>query len=100
MCYFFFKRSANGIIDFDILDYEGVDGVTDTNKSSSSSYASTRQCPKCNGKGRFNWDGQSFLSAAEMPQCDLCGGTGKLRGSSRRNRSSLPSETTRQILKD
>ena len=71
MSYFFFKRSANGVIDWidtevdeeDILynSVRGRDGAID--------------CPKCAGTGKFTWDADD-PSSSDL--CEICNGTGKI----------------------
>lgn len=90
MSYFFFKRSANGVIDWIDTEVDEEDILYN-----SSGAAADTNCPKCAGTGRFSWDDDDPSSASS---CKLCDGTGKVDGSSmvmrRAARLRLPGATS------
>ena len=87
MSYFFFKRTANGISEWEDDDDEedmsprDNDGDTETSLGKES-----RRCPQCNGRGKFEFDGNTDSA----PMCDLCGGSGSIIRSVRAKTLGLP----------
>jgi len=75
MSYFFFKRTANGIIDFDedddVIDDDDNNTNDDDDELFSRDANNNVRCPKCDGSGKFSW-------GTTMDQCDLCYGSGTL----------------------
>ena len=73
MSYFFFKRTANGIIDFDEDDdvIDDDDNTNDDDELFPRDANNNLRCPKCDGSGKFSWGNT-------MDQCDLCYGSGTL----------------------
>mmetsp|Transcript_18142 Transcript_18142/g.17478 ORF Transcript_18142/g.17478 Transcript_18142/m.17478 type:complete len:215 (-) Transcript_18142:104-748(-) len=101
MSYFFFKRTANGISEWEDDDDdedESIRSNDDTNvkKNSQGSQASEmRRCPQCNGLGKFEFDGEN----ASVSICDLCEGSGSIRKSKRAKPLGLP-QSSRQLWSD
>lgn len=87
MSYFFFKRTANGISEWEDDDVEedmfSRDNDRDTDVSEGKE---SRRCPQCNGRGKFEFDG----NADSAPMCDLCGGSGSIIRSVRAKTLGLP----------
>jgi hypothetical protein len=87
MSYFFFKRTANGISEWedddDEEDMSPRDNDSDTDISQGKE---SRRCPQCNGRGKFEFDG----NADSAPMCDLCGGSGSIIRSVRAKTLGLP----------
>jgi len=74
MSYFFFKRTANGIIDFDEDDNDINNEINDNDDDDElfpRNSDNTLRCPKCDGSGKFSWGNT-------LDQCDLCYGSGSL----------------------
>lgn len=97
MSYFFFKRTANGISEWeeDDDDYDEA-AQTDGEGGESGPVASQlRRCPQCNGRGKFEFDG----NASTSPICDLCGGSGSLMRTVRSKTLGLP-PSSRQLWAD
>ena len=86
MSYFFFKRTANGISEWEDDDDDEVTYDSNLPNSEESFGTASRRCPQCNGRGKFEFDG-NFDSA---PLCDLCGGTGSIVRSVRAKTLGLP----------
>ena len=86
MSYFFFKRTANGISEWEDDDDDEVTYDSNLPNSEESSGTASRRCPQCNGRGKFEFDG-NFDSA---PVCDLCGGSGSIMRSVRAKTLGLP----------
>ena len=100
MSYFFFKRSANGILDWDDLDVDvdadadlDLDSVNGINAARGS--PPVRRCPQCNGTGKFEWDG----AEASITVCDLCNGTGAVARSAKAGPLGLPM-SSRELWRD
>ena len=84
MSYFFFKRSANGISE---LEDDDDDDEVDYRGGSNSDFDNElRRCPQCNGRGKFEFDGNS----GSAPLCDLCGGSGTIMRTVRAKTLGLP----------
>lgn len=83
MTYFFFKRTANGISEWENDDDEDVN---DDNNGDGDLSEELRRCPQCNGRGKFEFDG----SGDNAPTCDLCGGSGSIVRSIRAKTLGLP----------
>ena len=83
MSYFFFKRTANGISEWENDDDEDFDG---DNNGDGDLSEELRRCPQCNGRGKFEFDG----GADNAPICDLCGGSGSIVRSIRARTLGLP----------
>lgn len=88
MSYFFFKRTANGISEWEDDDDDDDEVTYNSNESNSqeSFRTESRQCPQCNGRGKFEFDG--IVDSA--PICDLCGGSGSIVRSERAKTLGLP----------
>jgi hypothetical protein len=85
MSYFFFKRTANGISEWEDDDDEEDMSPRDSDTDVSQGRES-RRCPQCNGRGKFEFDG----NADSAPTCDLCGGSGTIIRSVRAKTLGLP----------
>ena len=94
MSYYFFKRSANGILDWDDDDDDADVDQSDRsyNQNSNSMQGNgerarppTRRCPQCNGSGKFEFDGD-----ASATMCDLCNGSGIVARSTKAGALGLP----------
>lgn len=97
MSYYFFKRSSNGIMDWD--DDDDDDDIDDDaesnqlyNQNNSNMQGNgervrpqTRRCPQCNGTGKFEFDG-----AETATMCDLCNGSGIIARSTKAGALGLP----------
>ena len=94
MSYFFFKRSANGISDWDDDDDDEDEfDVNDANSNNNFEGENSRaeklsRCPQCNGTGKFEWDGDNYVSI-----CDLCNGAGMIARSTRVRALGLPTSS-------
>jgi hypothetical protein len=102
MSYFFFKRTANGISEWEDDDDDEEDesirenSNTNVKRNSQGSEArEMRRCPQCNGLGKFEFDGE----AASVSICDLCEGSGSIRKSKRAKPLGLP-QSSRQLWSD
>jgi hypothetical protein len=92
MSYYFFKRSANGITEWEEAD-DDDDFAMDQSFSSSSGIGNKnmRRCLQCNGTGKFEWDGSGGSSI-----CDLCNGSGFIPKIARIKTFGLP-KSSRQL---
>ena len=95
MSYFFFKRSANGISDWDDDDEDDEDEFDVDDASSNNNFEGENnradklsRCPQCNGTGKFEWDGDNYVSV-----CDLCNGAGMSARSTRVKALGLPTSS-------
>lgn len=87
MSYFFFKRTANGISEWeDDDDEEDMASSINDSDNDGSVGKESRRCPQCNGRGKFEFDG----NADTAPTCDLCGGSGSIIRSVRAKTLGLP----------
>jgi hypothetical protein len=97
MSYFFFKRTANGISEWeeDDDDYDEAAQTDSTSGDKGPVASELRRCPQCNGRGKFEFDG----NASTSPICDLCGGSGSLMRSVKSKTLGLP-PSSRQLWSD
>ena len=97
MSYFFFKRTANGISEWEEDDDDYDEAAETESKGGDNGQVASelRRCPQCNGRGKFEFDGNAMTS----PICDLCGGSGSLMRSVRSKTLGLP-PSSRQLWGD
>ena len=89
MSYFFFKRSANGVVDWidtEVDDNDIIEGSLwsasrrqsrvgrTSNSMEEGSQPMLTTCPQCAGTGKFSWN----EDVGEDDECELCEGTGKV----------------------
>jgi hypothetical protein len=86
MSYYFFKRSAKGIAEWEEADDDDDDYYAmEESNSISGRDRGMRRCPQCNGTGKFEFDGDSSSSV-----CDLCNGAGMIPKSTKAQVLGLP----------
>lgn len=94
MSYFFFKRSANGVVDWIDLDMKPNNDYIDVQENAYNSLNrryepqrsdterspnNTRTCPQCVGTGYFTWtDGDNTEDILGPQKCQLCEGMGTI----------------------
>jgi hypothetical protein len=94
-CYFFFKRSANGVVDWidirvddndeDIDEYSEVASGRTARKTATAT--TTAKCPQCAGTGHFSYLDDEHTASGGGSTCQLCGGTGSIENLSSRMRN-------------
>ena len=96
MSYFFFKRTANGISEWEEEDDDDEVTYNNDNLGVEERFGKElRRCPQCNGRGKFEFDGNSDSA----PVCDLCGGSGSIVRSVRAKTLGLP-KSSRELWSD